>query len=175
MSETRTEEEIRNFVRDRYGEVAERGDIAKGAEAPESGNACGCGPDSAAKSEKRGKISRSLGYSEGELAGLPEGADMGLSCGNPVALALVSEGETLLDLGSGGGFDCFVAGSKVGAIGRVIGVDMTPAMITKARSGIEKYRERTGLDNVEFRLGEIEHLPVADASVDAVISNCVLN
>jgi len=171
MTETRTEDEIRNFVRDRYGEVAECDT------ATQSGEGCGCAPDasSATVNEKKGKVSGSLGYSKTELASLPEGADMGLSCGNPVALALVSEGETFLDLGSGGGFDCFIAGPKVGPTGRVIGVDMTPAMISKARAGVTKYRERTGLDNVEFRLGEIEHLPVADASVDAVISNCVLN
>ncbi len=100
---------------------------------------------------------------------------MGLSCGNPTAVASLRRGEVVLDLGSGGGFDCFVAGPKVGATGRVIGVDMTPEMVTKARRNTEIYRERVGLDNVEFRLGEIEHLPVADASVDVVISNCVLN
>jgi ubiquinone/menaquinone biosynthesis C-methylase UbiE len=100
---------------------------------------------------------------------------MGLSCGNPTAIASLKPGEVVLDLGAGGGFDCFVAGPKVGKSGRVIGVDMTPDMLTKARRNIETYRSRTGLDNVEFRLGEIEALPVADASVDVVISNCVLN
>jgi arsenite methyltransferase len=98
-----------------------------------------------------------------------------LSCGNPGALAALRPGEVLLDLGSGGGFDAFIAGPKVGAAGRVVGVDMTPEMLGKARRNLALYRERTGLDNVEFRLGEIEHLPVADGSVDVVISNCVIN
>lgn len=100
---------------------------------------------------------------------------MGLSCGNPTAIASLRPGEVVLDLGSGGGFDVFIAGPKVGPTGRAIGVDMTPEMLAKARSNIAGYRQRTGLDNVEFRLGEIEHLPVADASVDVVISNCVIN
>lgn len=100
---------------------------------------------------------------------------MGLSCGNPNALASLKAGEVVLDLGSGGGFDVFIAGPKVGAHGRVIGVDMTAEMLTKARRNIAGYRQSSGLDNVEFRLGEIEHLPVADASVDVVISNCVIN
>jgi SAM-dependent methyltransferase len=100
---------------------------------------------------------------------------MGLSCGNPTAIASLRAGEVVLDLGCGGGFDVFIAGQKVGAAGRVIGVDMTPEMIAKARRNLTSYQERTGLANAEFRLGEIEHLPVADASVDVVISNCVLN
>ena len=100
---------------------------------------------------------------------------MGLSCGNPAALAALKPGEVVLDLGSGGGFDVFIAGRKVGATGRAIGVDMTPEMLGKARKNTAHYRKETGLDNVEFRLGEIEHLPVADASVDAIISNCVIN
>jgi AhpD family alkylhydroperoxidase len=100
---------------------------------------------------------------------------MGLSCGNPAALAALKPGETVLDLGSGGGFDIFIAGRKVGATGRAIGVDMTPEMLGKARRNIAGYRKETGLDNVEFRLGEIEHLPVADDSVDVIISNCVIN
>src|SRR5204863_8542693 len=110
-----------------------------------------------------------------ELHALPEGANMGLSCGNPAALAALKPGEVVLDLGSGGGFDVFIAGRKVGQTGRAIGVDMTPDMLAKARRNIDGYREPTGLDNVEFRLGEIEHLPMADNSVDVVISNCVLN
>jgi ubiquinone/menaquinone biosynthesis C-methylase UbiE len=109
------------------------------------------------------------------LAALPDGANMGLSCGNPNALAALQPGEVVLDLGAGGGFDVFIAGRKVGPTGRAIGVDMTPEMLGKARKNLGTYRERTGLDNVEFRLGEIEHLPVADASVDVVISNCVIN
>ena len=100
---------------------------------------------------------------------------MGLSCGNPTALASITRGEVVLDLGCGGGLDCFLAGPRAGAEGRVIGVDMTPEMLAKARGNLASYRERSGLDNVEFRLGEIEHLPVADASVDVVISNCVIN
>ena len=105
----------------------------------------------------------------------PEGANMGLSCGNPTAIASLEPGEVVLDLGAGGGFDCFIAGAKVGATGRVIGVDMTPEMIMKARRNVSTYTAQTGFSNVEFRLGEIENLPVADASVDVVISNCVLN
>lgn len=100
---------------------------------------------------------------------------MGLSCGNPTALASLKAGEVVVDLGSGGGFDCFLAGPRVGAGGRVIGVDMTAQMISKARGNIAAYRRRTNLDNIEFRLGEIEHLPVADATADVVISNCVIN
>jgi AhpD family alkylhydroperoxidase len=106
---------------------------------------------------------------------LPDGANMGLSCGNPAALAALKTGEVVLDLGSGGGFDVFIAGRKVGATGRAIGVDMTPEMLAKARRNTAGYRKETGLDNVEFRLGEIEHLPVADNSVDVIISNCVIN
>ncbi|MFI5403805.1 MAG: arsenite methyltransferase, partial [Planctomycetota bacterium] len=105
----------------------------------------------------------------------PEGSNLGLSCGNPTAIAALEPGQTVLDLGSGGGFDCFVAGPKVGARGRVIGVDMTHELIVRARKNLASYRQTTGLDNVEFRLGEIEHLPVADGSVDVVISNCVIN
>jgi SAM-dependent methyltransferase len=100
---------------------------------------------------------------------------MGLSCGNPTAIAALKPGEVVIDLGSGGGFDCFVAGPKVGATGRVIGIDMTPDMLSKARRNIASYTEQSGLGNVEFRLGEIENIPVADATADVVISNCVLN
>lgn len=121
------------------------------------------------------RLAKALGYDEKDIANLPEGANMGLSCGNPVAIAALQEGQVVLDLGSGGGFDVFQAGEKVKATGRVIGVDMTSEMISKARKNIEQYRQRTGLDNVEFRLGEIEHLPVPDASVDVVLSNCVIN
>jgi len=121
------------------------------------------------------RLARAVGYDEVSLANLPEGANMGLSCGNPVAIAALREGQTVLDLGSGGGFDVFQAGEKVRASGRVIGVDMTPEMLAKARGNIEQYRRRTGLDNVEFRLGEIEYLPVADSSVDVALSNCVIN
>jgi SAM-dependent methyltransferase len=120
-------------------------------------------------------LAKRIGYGAGDLAVLPEGANMGLSCGNPNALAALKPGEVVLDLGSGGGFDVFIAAARVGASGRVIGVDMTPEMLAKARKNTTSYRERSGLNNVEFRLGEIEHLPVADNSVDVVISNCVIN
>jgi arsenite methyltransferase len=154
-------EKIREAVREGYGEIARSGGTC--------GSASCCGSGSAAQ------VAEVAGYSEAELATLPEGANMGLSCGNPTAIASLKPGETVLDLGSGGGFDIFIAGQKVGPTGRAIGVDMTPDMLSKARRNIAAYRKRTGLDNVEFRMGEIEHLPVADASVDVVISNCVLN
>ena len=121
------------------------------------------------------RLATAVGYDAESLAKLPAGANMGLSCGNPVAIAALQEGQTVLDLGSGGGFDVFQAGEKVKATGRVIGVDMTPEMLARARKNIEQYRQRTGLDNVEFRLGEIEYLPVPDSSVDVVLSNCVIN
>jgi len=112
-----------------------------------------------------------LGYSEADSKSVPEGADLGLGCGNPLAIASLKEGETVLDLGSGAGFDCFLASRAVGAKGRVIGVDMTSEMIAKAR----KNAQSGGYENVEFRLGEVEHLPLADGSVDIIISNCVIN
>jgi ubiquinone/menaquinone biosynthesis C-methylase UbiE len=130
---------------------------------------CGSSPQDSAR------LANELGYSLEELKTLPDGANMGLSCGNPAALAALNAGEVVLDLGSGGGFDVFIAGRKVGATGRAIGVDMTPEMLVKARRNTTAYRQQTGLDNVEFRLGEIEHLPVPDSSVDVIISNCVLN
>ncbi len=143
--------------------------------ASDDGGCCGgggcCGPATFTPDA----LAAAIGYDADEVAVVPEGANLGLSCGNPTALASLVEGEVVLDLGSGGGFDCFVAGAKVGASGRVIGVDMTPEMLGKARANVASYRDRTGLANVEFRLGEIEHLPVADGSVDVVISNCVLN
>jgi arsenite methyltransferase len=158
-----TKEKIREAVRDGYGKIAK------------SGSGCGCSSKSCCGSGTAEQVARGVGYSEAELAVLPEGANMGLSCGNPTALASLRPGEVVLDLGSGGGFDVFIAGPKVGPTGRVIGVDMTPDMVSKARRGIATYNKRTSLDNVEFRLGEIEYLPVADASVDVVISNCVIN
>ena len=121
------------------------------------------------------RLAKAVGYDAQSLANLPEGANLGLSCGNPVAIAALQEGQVVLDLGSGGGFDAFQAGEKVKASGRVIGVDMTPEMLARARKNIEQYRQRTGLDNVEFRLGEIEHLPVPDAGIDVALSNCVIN
>src|SRR5579862_6941171 len=145
--------------------------VRKGYAAIATGKSSCCG----GKEMTPGELARQIGYSAGELAALPEGANLGLSCGNPNALAELKPGEVVLDLGSGGGFDVFIAARKVGPVGRAIGVDMTPEMLAKARKNISAYRERSGLDNVEFRLGEIEHLPVADQSVDVVISNCVLN
>jgi SAM-dependent methyltransferase len=139
------------------------------------------GKQSCCCSSKRGsqadpvRLAKAVGYDAESLANLPDGANMGLSCGNPVAIAALQEGQTVLDLGCGGGFDVFQAGERVKASGRAIGVDMTPEMLAKARRNIEQYRKRVGLDNVEFRLGEIEHLPVPDASVDVVLSNCVIN
>jgi len=159
-TELSKQEETREKVRVAYSEVAEA--------AGQCCSSCGC-------SRNVDDVARSVGYSAEELAGLPEGANMGLACGNPNALAALRPGEVVLDLGSGGGFDVFVAGRKVGPSGRAIGVDMTPAMLSKARGNIDGYRRNSGLDNVEFRLGEIEHLPVADESVDVVISNCVIN
>ena len=151
------DEKIRETVRKGYTEIA-RGQ-----------SSCCCG------SSSPDRLAEAIGYTSGELAVLPEGANMGLSCGNPTAIANLKPGQVVLDLGSGGGFDVFIAAKKVGLKGRAIGVDMTPEMLTKARSGIPKFTEKTGLANVEFRLGEIEHLPVADASIDVVISNCVIN
>jgi arsenite methyltransferase len=145
-----------NAVRETYGRIAREGGSCC---AP--GMAC-CGPSDASKK---------LGYSDADLAAVPEGADMGLGCGNPQAIAALKEGEIVLDLGSGGGFDSFLAARQVGERGRVIGVDMTPEMISKARANASK----VSTNNVEFRLGEIEHLPVADSSVDVILSNCVIN
>jgi ubiquinone/menaquinone biosynthesis C-methylase UbiE len=157
---------VRRLVREGYAKIAEEnnnGCCSTGV------SCCGSTPQEA------DKLARELGYTVEELQALPDGANMGLSCGNPAALAALNPGETVLDLGAGGGFDVFIAGRKVGATGRAIGVDMTPEMLMKARHNIAHYRQETGLDNVEFRLGEIEHLPVADNSVDVVISNCVIN
>ncbi|MGB7745693.1 MAG: arsenite methyltransferase [Verrucomicrobiia bacterium] len=159
-------EAVRRMVREGYAKIAQ--DTSAGCGSP-GVSCCGSAPQDAAK------LARELGYSVEELKSLPDGANMGLSCGNPAALAALRPGEVVLDLGSGGGFDVFIAGRKVGAIGRAIGVDMTPEMLAKARRNTASYRKETDLDNVEFRLGEIEHLPVADNSVDVIISNCVIN
>jgi SAM-dependent methyltransferase len=161
---SKSNENIRESVREGYARIAE-GNVKSCC-----GTSSCCGDGDTAE-----HLAQSLGYEANDLASLPEGANMGLSCGNPVALASLREGDIALDLGSGGGFDVFIAGRKVGSSGRVIGVDMTPEMLAKARRNIASYREQTGLDNVEFRLGEIEHLPAADASVDVIISNCVIN
>jgi len=157
------QEDVRQSVRTGYAK------IASGSGTCSSPAAGCCGAVSAED------LAKSVGYSEAELAALPEGANMGLSCGNPTAIAALKPGEVVLDLGSGGGFDVFLAAGKVGPTGQVIGVDMTPEMVGRARRNIPAFRKRTGMDNVEFRLGEIEHLPAADASVDVVISNCVIN
>lgn len=176
---TEQPESVREKVREGYATIARLGawlgEQFTTEQAPKAGGCCGgggcCGPVSLSAQELVHKI----GYTEAELASSPESANMGLSCGNPTAIASLKPGEVVLDLGSGGGFDCFIAGPKVGAEGRVIGVDMTAEMISKARGNIAAYQRATGLNNVEFRLGEIEHLPAADRSVDVVISNCVIN
>ena len=153
------EEEIRKVVRDGYATIAK------------SGSSC-CSPTSSCCSTNASQeISKGIGYTEKELEAVPEGANLGLGCGNPVAFTSLREGETVLDLGSGAGFDCFLAANKVGKSGKVIGVDMTPEMIEKAR----EHARKGSYENVEFRLGEIENLPAADGSVDVVISNCAIN
>ncbi|MCC7261640.1 MAG: arsenite methyltransferase [Candidatus Latescibacteria bacterium] len=153
-------EQAKEAVRSRYGAIAEQESTCCATE-----KSCGCGAGSAEQ------ISGQLGYSDAEMAAVPEGANLGLGCGNPVALAGLQPGETVLDLGSGAGFDCFLAAAQVGPAGRVIGVDMTPQMVAKARDNARK----GGYENVEFRLGEIEHLPVAAGEVDLIMSNCVIN
>lgn len=154
-------DEIRQAVRENYAAVA-RAD-----------SGCGCGPACCTPAELPAAdiLSRGIGYSESEVSAVPEGANLGLGCGNPQAIAALKPGETVLDLGSGAGFDCFLAARQVGDSGLVIGVDMTPDMLSKARANAAK----GGYANTEFRLGEIEHLPVADATVDVIISNCVIN
>jgi arsenite methyltransferase len=172
MSTTPESEATHEVVRERYAGIA-RSTMAETAET--SGGSC-CAPSCCGSENLDATtLAASIGYSLEDLSELPAGANMGLSCGNPTAIASLQPGEVVLDLGSGGGFDLFLAGPKVGETGRAIGVDMTPDMLALARKNLQTYREHTGLDNVEFRLGEIEHLPVADASVDVVISNCVLN
>jgi SAM-dependent methyltransferase len=158
------DDEVRWQVRERYGNIARSG--AGCGCAPAAGSSC-CGSAPAGVAAQAKKI----GYSEAELKAAPEGANLGLGCGNPGAIAALAPGEVVLDLGAGGGFDCFLAAAKVGPKGRVIGVDMTADMVARARDNAA----RDGITNVEFRLGEIEHLPVADNTVDAVISNCVVN
>ena len=159
------QDSIREKVRTGYAAIAAGGGSCCGP----ARSCCGGGGDDAAQ------LAQAIGYDAEELAVLPEGANMGLSCGNPVVLASLNPGETIVDLGSGGGFDVFIAGRRLGPEGRAIGVDMTAEMVAKARRNAEPYRQRTGFDNVEFRLGEIEHLPIADNAADVVISNCVIN
>lgn len=158
---------VHDIVREGYAA------IATGKKQSCCGTSSCCGSGDSPDSETA--LAQMVGYSTEDLAALPEGANLGLSCGNPVAIAELREGETVVDLGAGAGFDIFQAGRKVGASGHAIGVDMTPQMLSKARSLTESYQKRSGLANVEFRLGEIEHLPLADQSVDVIISNCVIN
>jgi SAM-dependent methyltransferase len=155
------EEKVRRIVREGYAKIATDEQTCKN-------RAC-C--TSAKATDTNTELSKKMGYTAEDMEGVPEGANLGLGCGNPVALASLEKGETVLDLGSGGGFDCFLAANRVGKNGRVIGVDMTPEMIDKARTNARKGKYR----NVEFRLGEIENLPVADGTVDVIISNCVIN
>ncbi|MFC1823027.1 arsenite methyltransferase [Thermodesulfobacteriota bacterium] len=191
----RDDESIREAVRERYGRIAKSGEKTQGSlpmasccdfTAMPSGKGavfdC-CGSSEATAESSKGasccapadfpveKIAQVLGYREGDLKSDVGEVNMGLGCGNPVAIASLKPGETVVDLGAGGGFDCFLASKEVGTGGKVIGVDMTPDMVTKARKNAEK----VGSDNVEFRLGEIEHLPVADGSADIIMSNCVIN
>jgi arsenite methyltransferase len=172
-------EEITREVRKRYAGVAKPANTCCGSgETKPEKNCCGssdtrqasvcCGSTSAQDAKN---MSKNIGYSEAEMNSVPEGANLGLGCGNPTALAAIKEGDVVLDLGSGAGFDCFLAAQKTGKTGRVIGVDMTPEMLDKARENLRKGQ----YTNVEFRLGEIENLPVADNSVDIIISNCVIN
>lgn len=160
---TLSNDEIRSAVRENYGKVAIAGKSGCGC----SANG-GCGTSLPRTAEE---MSLAMGYSTVEVTGVPEGANMGLGCGNPQAIASLQPGETVLDLGSGGGFDSFLATKAVGEKGLVIGVDMTPEMIVKSRQN----KEKIGIGNVDFRLGEIENLPVANGIVDVVISNCVIN
>ncbi len=154
------EEEIKRVVRESYGQIAQKG------------SSCCSGPSTCCgELNLIVEISKRMGYTETDLQTVPEGANLGLGCGNPVALASLQEGEIVLDLGAGAGFDCFLAANRVGEKGRVIGVDMTPEMLEKARENAG----RGGYKNTEFRLGEIENLPVADNYVDIIISNCVIN
>ncbi|NJD90716.1 MAG: arsenite methyltransferase [Geobacter sp.] len=160
---TQKQDQIRGAVREAYGKIATAEHSSCGCSAS---SCCGTADDTSATD-----ISRNLGYSAAEMAAVPEGANLGLGCGNPQAIAALKPGETVLDLGSGGGFDCFLAARAVGEAGQVIGVDMTAEMIVKARHNAGK----AGFTNVDFRLGEMEHLPVADSVVDAILSNCVIN
>lgn len=154
------EKDVKQIVKNGYGRIAKN---AGSCCSPQTSN-CGCGNSSQ-------EYSKEIGYSDEDMKAVPEGANLGLGCGNPIALASLIEGETVLDLGSGAGFDCFLAAKKVGKKGNVIGVDMTPEMVEKAKQNAQK----GNFENVEFRLGDIEKLPVADDSVDVIISNCVIN
>lgn len=157
MAITRVHKEVQKT----YGKIAKSGGSCCGP-----ATCCGAADPSAFRT-----VSGNIGYSDAEMDAVPDGSNLGLGCGNPTALGALNEGDTVLDLGSGAGFDCFLAARKVGESGRVIGVDMTPAMLERARSNAEK----GGFKNVEFREGQIESLPVADGEVDVIISNCVIN
>ena len=178
MSDSPTDEtgridpdEQRRAVRNRYARIATDSDSASStAESNSDGDCCDDG-DGCCDADADATDSTELGYTDEDVAAVAAGADLGLGCGNPTAIASLGEGETVLDLGSGAGFDCFLAAQEVGEDGRVLGVDMTPAMVEKARDNVRE----NDAENVEFRLGEIEHLPVADETVDVVISNCVVN
>ncbi|NLE26797.1 MAG: arsenite methyltransferase [Clostridiaceae bacterium] len=161
MVENSSDDKIRNAVRENYAKVA-------------TTSSCGCGPtccSNSSNSNLAADASIALGYSSEDVQSAPEGSNMGLGCGNPQAIAELKQGETVLDLGCGGGFDCFLASRKVGTDGLVIGVDMTPEMVSKARKNVRD----SGETNIDIRLGEIENLPVADNSIDVIISNCVIN
>ena len=177
--ETNDKEKVRQAVRESYGNIAKSVSVVSGIGAapsccgtketstPTNAQASCCGGPEVTSEQ----LNQLMGYSKEDILSAPEGANMGLGCGNPVALASLKSGETVVDLGAGGGFDCFLAAKQVGETGKVIGVDMTPDMVTKARMNAEK----VGTKNVEFRLGEIENLPVADNSTDIIMSNCVIN
>jgi len=174
------DQDIKTAVRERYAGTATAGSSCCGSGAGAAARTAsiagtvtvgGCCSGSATASPDRPMTSEEIGYASADLADIPEGADLGLGCGNPLAVLELREGETVLDLGSGRGIDCFIAAKRVGPSGRVIGVDMTPEMIDRAR----RNAAAGDYPNVEFRLGEIEHLPVADGTVDAIISNCVIN
>src|SRR4030043_1359357 len=150
----KNEANVRKIVRKGYGKIAKQ-----------ENSSCGCGCGSVTN------VSEQVGYTKEELNAVPEGSDLNLGCGNPIALASLKEGETVIDLGSGGGLDCFLAAKKVGAKGKVIGLDMTAEMLERARANCKK----GGYKNVEFRLGEIENMPIADNTADIIISNCVIN
>ena len=160
MNNTLEQDQVRREVQERYGAIAQR-----------SGSCCGDGAICGDGVLESGTDAEKLGYSADDVVSVPEGSEMGLGCGNPTALASIKPGETVLDLGSGGGFDCFLSAKQTGPTGRVIGVDMTSEMVSKARANAVK----GGYANVEFRLGEIENLPAADNTADLIISNCVIN
>ena len=166
---------LQDIVREGYARIAEAGGWQPGGETAGETSCCGAGGCCGPATFSAQSLAERIGYTADDLSEIPDTANLGLSCGNPGAIAALKPGEVVIDLGSGGGFDCFIAGRRVGAEGGVIGIDMTAEMLRRARTGLADYHRLTGLDNVEFRLGEIEHLPAADASVDVVISNCVLN